>query len=104
MSADVVADMLTTKCSHPSHGERATKFYLDSLLPLIVDGKAVGVCFQCFKNYEADNAGAPREEIKTARFFTRLAASTSGAAIMRGSTTSRRPSWSKPTPLSKHSH
>jgi hypothetical protein len=63
MSADVVADMLTTKCSHPMHGAHVNKFYLDSLLPLIVDGRAVDVCYQCFKDPEADNAGAPKGDI-----------------------------------------
>ena len=62
--------MLTTKCSHPSHGAHVTKFYLGSLLLLIVDGKTVDVCFQCFKDYEVDNAGAPREKIRSARFFS----------------------------------
>ena len=70
MGADVVADMLTTKCSHPQHGVHIKKCYLDNLLPLVVTGKAVDVCYQCFKDYEADNAGAPKSEIKTARLFT----------------------------------
>ena len=61
--------MLTTKCTHPAHGEHTKKYYLDCLLPLVVDRNAVDVCYRCFKGHEASNPGAPKAEVRSEKFF-----------------------------------
>ena len=70
VSADVLASMLTTQGTRPAHGHPAEKFYLGHLLPLVVDGSAVDVCFRCFKEHEIRNPSAPRAEVRSDMCFS----------------------------------
>ena len=42
---------------------------MDHLLPIIVDGAAVDVCYRCFKTHETENEGAPIAEVRSQKFF-----------------------------------
>ena len=64
VSADVLATMLTTPCTHPAHRDPEERFYLDHLLPIVVDGAAVDVCYRCFKDHEIKQPGDPKAEVR----------------------------------------